>query len=56
MSKSCLLCVEKLIRCSVEPENRKIFHKDLNDEGLQQNKIYNVIIITWLLFFKISLS
>lgn len=37
--KLCLLCVEKLNRCSAEPENRKIFHRVLNDEGLQQNKI-----------------
>lgn len=50
MSRSCLLCLETWNHCSVEPENLKIFHKDLNDEGLQQNKnkkrnIYNMDII-----------
>lgn len=38
MSRSCLLCLEKWNHCSVEQGNLKIFHKDLNDEGLQQNK------------------
>lgn len=56
MSRSCLLCLETWSHCSVEPENLKIFHKDLNDEGLQQNKnkkrnIYNMDIIIFKKYY-----